>query len=250
MAIQGPPQMSPDGAYWWDGKTWQPMPKLGAPVQAPVLASPVVEEAPPLWVQQAKPSSTRSMAKVGAVVVIVAMLGGAGVWGWQQYVESQIPPTNPVSSLQIETVPPDATPGLDQGLTGKLGGEYCPVVHPGDGACFKTSFTNTGPAIGKLAMIFVVGGRYSDWITNHPNSRMTEANTSYGCGIDVPNNRIVCGAVAPRAEINAQLLGVVKATGTFKYAVAFADISSGSPVYVNQRLDGSHDVVTWTELVR
>jgi hypothetical protein len=99
-------------------------------------------------------------------------------------------------------------------------------------------------------MIFVVGGKYSDWFTNHPNSRLTEANTSSGCALDAPHNRIVCGAVAPRAEVNAQMLGVVVGTGTFKYAVTFADISSGSPVYVNQRLDGSHDVVSWTELVR
>jgi hypothetical protein len=248
MAIQGPPQMSPDGAYWWDGRTWQPMPKLGAP--APFQVEPIVEEAPPLWEQQAKPSSTRSIVKAAAVVVIVVMLGGAGVWAWQQYVDSQTPPTSPVSSLQTETVAPDASPGLDQNLTARLGGEFCPVLHPGDGACFKTSFTNTGPAIGRLAMIFVVGGRYSDWFVNHPNSRLTEANTSSGCALDASHNRIVCGAVAPRAEVNAQMLGVVVGTGTFKYAVTFADISSGSPVYVNQRLDASHDVVTWTEIVR
>jgi hypothetical protein len=190
------------------------------------------------------------MVKAAAVVVIVLMLGGAGVWAWQQYVDSQTPPTNLVSSLQIETVSPVGSPGLDQGLSGKLGGEFCPVLHPGDGACFKTSFTNTGPAIGRLAMIFVVGGKYSDWLTNHPNSRLTEVFTSSGCVLDAAHNAIVCGAVAPRAEVNAQMLGVVVGTGTFKYAVTFADISSGSPVYVNQRLDASHDVVSWTELVR
>lgn len=24
---QAPPQVSPDGAWWWDGQRWQPMPK-------------------------------------------------------------------------------------------------------------------------------------------------------------------------------------------------------------------------------
>jgi hypothetical protein len=41
--------------------------------------------------------------------------------------------------------------------------------------------------------------------------------------------------------------GVVSTAGTFRYAVKFADISSGSAVYVNQRLDGTHEVVSWTE---
>lgn len=29
--MQNPPQMSPDGAYWWDGHAWQPMPVQSAP---------------------------------------------------------------------------------------------------------------------------------------------------------------------------------------------------------------------------
>jgi hypothetical protein len=36
--VQGPPQISPDGAYWWDGKVWQPMPAPGAASSAPMAA--------------------------------------------------------------------------------------------------------------------------------------------------------------------------------------------------------------------
>src|SRR5437660_12911469 len=38
------PQISPDGAYWWDGQAWRPMPAHGAPApfepSQPELARP------------------------------------------------------------------------------------------------------------------------------------------------------------------------------------------------------------------
>jgi hypothetical protein len=60
---------------------------------------------------------------------------------------------------------------------------------------------------------------------------------------------IVCGGVAAKGTVSAYMQGVVSKAGTFKYAVKFADISSGSPVYVNQRLDGTHEVVSWSERI-
>lgn len=241
--------MSPDGAYWWDGKTWQPMPALGSPVEAP----PAVEEAPPLWVRQATPSATRSMVMLASVVAIVLMIGAAGVWGWQQYVASQTPSgSNSLSLAKSESASPEPSPGaapgaVQQTLTAQLGGEYCQVIHTGDVSCWKGSFTNTGPAIGRLAMIFVNGGPYTDWTANHPNSRLSEAFTSANCQLEILQSRIVCGPVPPKGQVGVYLQGVVATPGTFRYAVKFADISSGAPVYVNQRLDGSHEVVTWSE---
>jgi hypothetical protein len=96
-------------------------------------------------------------------------------------------------------------------------------------------------------MIFVNGGPYIDWLTNHPNGRLSAALSSDGCQLDAAQSRIVCGAVAPKGTVSAYMQGVVSTAGTFRYAVKFADISSGSAVYVNQRLDGTHEVVSWTE---
>jgi hypothetical protein len=47
--MQGPPLLSPDGAYWWDGQQWQPMPPGAA--AAPV-AQRVPAEARPSWLPQ------------------------------------------------------------------------------------------------------------------------------------------------------------------------------------------------------
>jgi hypothetical protein len=48
-----PPQISPDGHYWWDGHAWQPIqPPVQqpvAPVSAPSLAQAPAAEAPPSW---------------------------------------------------------------------------------------------------------------------------------------------------------------------------------------------------------
>ena len=53
-----------------------------------------------------------------------------------------------------------------------------------------------------------------------------------------------------RGFVNEVYLGGdVTTRGTFNYAVKFADISSGSPLYVNQHADGTHDIVSWREVL-
>src|SRR6266852_2410503 len=44
--MASPPQVSPDGAYWWDGQAWQPTVLDSAPTSA---AQPVPEAARPSW---------------------------------------------------------------------------------------------------------------------------------------------------------------------------------------------------------
>src|SRR5260370_26922243 len=44
--MASPPQVSPDGAYWWDGQAWQPTVLDSAPTSA---AQPVQEAARPSW---------------------------------------------------------------------------------------------------------------------------------------------------------------------------------------------------------
>jgi hypothetical protein len=108
---------------------------------------------------------------------------------------------------------------------------------------------NTGPAIHKLALIFVIGGGYDDWFAHHANGTLSGFYTTAGCDVDAANHQMVCGNVAPGGQVDVYLGGDVTTRGTFHYAVKFADISSGSPVYVNQRSDGTHDVVSWTEVI-
>jgi hypothetical protein len=47
--MASPPQVSPDGAYWWDGQAWQPTALGGAPTS---VAQSVQETARPSWLPQ------------------------------------------------------------------------------------------------------------------------------------------------------------------------------------------------------
>ena len=44
--MQQPPVVSPDGAYWWDGRAWQPVPQPVAPAPPPE-PEPTLGAAPP-----------------------------------------------------------------------------------------------------------------------------------------------------------------------------------------------------------
>src|SRR5258708_11238986 len=190
------PQMSPDGAYWWDGQAWQPMPLPGSPVpvapqpsqvdrpswlpeaietpsaplpasttsQAPVatqdpiappsaFATPVAQMAPPPWMPQTPPASTsRTAVMVAAVAAIALMMAGAGVWAWHQSQAAEARPSQAATPSGAGA--PRSSPTVSRPLTAELAGDYCPVAHPGNAACWKGTFVNTGPPIGKLAMIF------------------------------------------------------------------------------------------------
>ena len=289
------PQISPDGAYWWDGQAWRPMPAHGAPApfepsqpelarpswlpdeaqvpgapsqtpaaapsavttQDPIataseLPAPVAQMAPPQWMPQAPPSTSRTPVMVAAVAVIALMATGVGLWAWQQSANQN--QTAAVANPSQTATPsaagsPAASPTVARALTAQLAGDYCPVAHPGNAACWKGSFFNTGPQIGKLAMIFVTDPPYSDWFAHHANGTLSGFYTSPGCDVDPAHSRIVCGAVSSNAQIDVYLGGDVTTRGTFTYAVKFADISSGSPVYVNQHADGTHDIVSWREVI-
>lgn len=286
MPVPGPPQMSPDGAYWWDGQKWQPMPRRvpppvpapaaqqdsrpswlaepSPPMPAPARTQPVItapvpvqpdqvmvatDEAPPLWAQPAKPSAIRTVSMLGAGAALALMLGWAGISVWQQNAQNQS--ASSASPAQAaapgETATPGGSPVVEWRLSAKLGGQYCPVVHPGDTGCWKGSLVNTGPTIGKLAITFTTASPYNDWFGHHTNAMLSGYYTTPGCELDSPHLRIVCGPVAPNATVNVYLIGDVTTAGTFKYAAKFADISTGSPVYVNQRPDGTHEVVSWSE---
>ena len=134
-------------------------------------------------------------------------------------------------------------------LTARLSGSYCPVIRVGDTACWHGGLTNTGPRIGRLAMIFVVGGGYTNWFTTHAGPSLSGFYTTAGCTVDAANARILCGAVPAGASVSVYLDGDVSKAGAFSYAVKFADISSGGVVYIDQNPNGTHQVVSWSESI-
>jgi hypothetical protein len=200
---------------------------------------------------QTQPTNRNTIVLVAAAALVL-LIGGGGVFAVTQLMSRNSTDTssNAVTATPTTGVSPVASPLTPAApLTGQMGGDYCPVSHPNDAACWKGSFLNTGPAIRQLAMIFVVGGGYEDWFAHHSNGTLSGFYTTAGCNVEAANTRIVCGAVGPGASVDVYLGGDVTTRGAFHYAVKFADISSGSPVYVNQHPDGTHDVVSWTEVI-
>lgn len=206
----------------------------------------------PAWAVPAATSSRRPIM-IAAVAALVVMVGGTGAYAVYQ-ASNRSAPNSTSDSVALATPSsepsPSPTPVVVQPLTGELGGEYCPVAHRGDSACWKGSFLNTGPAIRKLAMIFVIGSGYHNWFASHAHWALSGFYTTPGCAIVAAKSEMICGAVPSGGQVNVYLGGDVTTGGTFHYAVKFADIASGSPVYVDQHSDGTHDVVSWTEVIR
>jgi hypothetical protein len=185
-------------------------------------------------------------------VLLVLLVGGTAVYAVAQLSGQRAADTSGANRIAVETPsisPSPSTAPLVMPLTGQMGGQYCPVGHPHEDACWRGSLLNTGPVIGKLAITFVVEGGYENWFAHHANATLLDVITTPGCNIDAANHQIICGSLAPGRLLNVELDGYTTTRGTFRYAVKFSDISSGSPVYLNQRPDGTHEVVSWTEVI-
>src|SRR5260370_41895170 len=75
MAI--PPQVSPDGAYWWDGQAWQPTLSDSAATSA---AQSVQEEAQPSWLPAGVALPSRSDPPGAPLLpAVVGASDGSGV---------------------------------------------------------------------------------------------------------------------------------------------------------------------------
>jgi len=216
-----------------------------------VVVAPSAGIPAPAWAAPTANSSRRPII-IAAVAALVVMIGGTAAYAVYQAVNRSAPTSTSASvapATPSSEPSPSPSPIVVQPLTGELGGDYCPVAHRGDSACWKGSFLNTGPAISKLAMIFVIGSGYHNWFASHANWALSGFYTTPGCAIVAAKSEMVCGAVPPGGQVNVYLGGDVTTRGTWHYAVKFADVESGSPVYVDQHPDGTHDVVSWTEVI-
>ncbi|HAC47466.1 MAG TPA: hypothetical protein DEV93_19170 [Chloroflexi bacterium] len=77
--MQNPPQLSPDGNYWWDGQAWQLMP--GRIAATPVAAQPTTDTPRPSWLPEDVavpiPAAPPDLPFVPHPVVVGAIAGPA-----------------------------------------------------------------------------------------------------------------------------------------------------------------------------
>ena len=152
------------------------------------------------------------------------------------------PASRPVAATpRVATAPPK--------LTATVSGSYCPVAYLNQNACWRGTVVNTGPQIGRLALIFVTGGGYTNWFSTHSSPALSGFYTTPGCVLDISHARMLCGAVPRGGHVTVYLSADTSKAGTFHYAVKFADVSYGTPDYIDQNPDGTHRIVAWTESI-
>jgi hypothetical protein len=247
------PPAQPDRPSWLPAD--QPLPGAPAAVAPPPVEQyvPSYPEPAPLWVAPAPASNgSRTMVMAAAAVILVLLVG---IGGYSIFEASRANNTSLNNSAQLSSPSPIASatvssqPAAALPLTANLQGEYCPVSRLNSNACWHGSLENTGPPIGKLALMFVTGGGYTNWFSTHSSPALSGFYTTAGCELDAAHGQMVCGSVSAGGSIEVYLSGDTSQRGTFHYAVKFADISSGTPVYIDQNPDGTHQVVSWYETI-
>jgi hypothetical protein len=302
--MASPPPISPDGAFWWDGQSWQPIPHEGpipppgvpvvepapppwapartaavaktkppkpalswlpddmedvvpaiVPMQRPPkiydTAPPVGTVPPPVWIPGKRSAAIRRVAAIAGIAAVVVLAIGSGAWAVQHYGLPSL------SSLTASHSSPAATPSIAvtpsptivQPFTAKISGAACNALHVGDPACWKVTFTNTGPALGNLAMVFVTDPPYSNWFQHHFGAEMAVKDNAAGCSVDNAHLQVDCGAVPAGASITIDLVGYMANVGVHTYAVRFFDISAGQLLDVDMGADGTPFMLTWQETV-
>src|SRR5258708_38641903 len=100
MALQSPPQMSPEGAFWWDGQTWQPVQNAASQVPPPPTFQDLPKRARP-----AKPSAPRSTIGIAAAAANALTDVGGGGWARQNMRGANAPPPSTRSAAPAQTGP-------------------------------------------------------------------------------------------------------------------------------------------------
>jgi hypothetical protein len=99
--MQNPPQVSPDGNYWWDGQAWQLMPGRTAatPAAASPAAQPITDTPRPSWLPEdiavPIPAAPPDLPFVPQPVVVGAIAGPA-VYA-PAWANEPPPPPEPIS---------------------------------------------------------------------------------------------------------------------------------------------------------
>jgi len=248
-----PPEAASERPSWLPAEVAIPGPPPTVSATPAQPAATLAENlAPPPWASPPPAQGSRrnlTLAGIVAVILVVTLVAGLFLL---QGLSPRTVSIDDAGAVATPSPSPEASPSpsiVAGPLTAELDGEYCPVAHRGDSACWKGVLVNTGPAIRRLAFIFVIGGGYSNWFANHSNGTLSGLYTTAGCDVNAAAKEIVCGPVPSGGEVDVYLGGDVTTRGTFNYAVKFADVSGPSPVYVNQHPDGTHDIVTWSERI-
>ncbi|MFI5283623.1 MAG: hypothetical protein ACHQ0J_10930 [Candidatus Dormibacterales bacterium] len=354
-----PPEISPDGAYWWDGAAWQPMPEdepaeilidqtpgpspdqeqdipgaepevearpkppppSAPPAPAPVAAGPAADAPapatpatritaappwapslptqtgvpiaapkpqpkpnlswlpddadipgialpakpspkiddtappmdtipPPSWNSRAPRLPSRRTLLIAILVVLLVGAAGEGVLAVRQFGVPPVPIVAKASPTPSPSPSPTPSPTALAGpLTAQITASSCSVAHVADHACWKVTFTNTGPAINRLALLFQLGNPYANWFEHHGGASLAGTDASAGCVLDTVRVQIVCGTMPEGGHVTIDLSGFVANVGTNEYGVRFGDIAAGNLADVNLHADGTPTIYSWTEAV-
>lgn len=102
MSDEIPPQFSPDGHYWWNGREWVPTEQLPTPAAIPVPKDPFAQP-PRRW---------RRRLLIGLAALLALLVLGAAVFGVTRAVASRGSPAQPQprpSAAATATPAPTAT---------------------------------------------------------------------------------------------------------------------------------------------
>lgn len=212
---------------------------------------PVGTVAPPVWAATKRNAAIQRIVSRVAIVVVVLIAIGSGAWAVQHYGIPKLSSLLASHSSPVATPSPSVTPSptIVAPLTAQIAANACLQSHVGDTACFRVQFTNTGPAIGNLAIVFVTDPPYSNWFQHHFGVGMAATDNADGCSVDSVHLQVVCGPVPTGAHIVIHVVGYQANAGTHTYGVRFGDISSGSLSDVNLNPDGTPFIFRWTETI-
>jgi hypothetical protein len=236
--------------------SWLPddadIPGVAVPVKPPTkiydTAPPIGTIPPPSWNARAPRMPSRRTLLIAILVVLLVGAGAEGVIALRHFGLPSVPVA--ASPKATPTPSPSPSPTVLVGpLTAQITAAPCAVAHVGDSACWKITFTNTGPAINRLAMVFDTDRPYSNWFEHHGGASLSGTDESAGCELDTVRIQIVCGPVPVGGHLTIHLSGFVASVGTYQYGVRFGDIAAGFLSDVNAQADGSPTIYSWTEAV-